>query len=79
MANKYNIYSNGEWVNSIVAEADYIDEYCEEDGYTYELIPEPEPQLQPEPMTQDEIETMLLDQEYRLLLLEYGLEEEEPI
>lgn len=40
-------------------------------------IPEPEPQ--PEPMTQSEMEEMLLDQEYRLLLLEYGLEEEEPI
>ena len=40
-------------------------------------LPEPEPQ--PDPMTQDEIESMLLDQEYRLLLLEYGLEEEEPI
>lgn len=42
-----------------------------------ESLPEPEPQ--PDPMTQDEIESMLLDQEYRLLLLEYVLEEEEPI
>lgn len=39
----------------------------------------PEPLPEPEPMAQEEIESMLLDQEYRLLLLEYGLEEEEPI
>lgn len=42
-----------------------------------ESLPEPEPE--PEPMTHAEVEEMLLDQEYRLLLLEYGLEEEEPI
>lgn len=34
---------------------------------------------EPDPMTQAEIEEMLLDQEYRILLLEYGVEEEEPV
>lgn len=37
----------------------------------------PDPASQPEPMSQSEIEEMLLDQEYRILLLEYGLEDEE--
>ena len=31
----------------------------------------------PVPLTSAEIEEMLIDQEYRILLLEYGLEDEE--
>lgn len=33
----------------------------------------PEPVEEPTPLSQDEIEDILLDQEYRILLLEYGL------
>lgn len=76
---KWTIYNNGEYVNAIVASEEFVQEYCTENGYAYELIEEPEPEPEPEPMTQAEIEEMLLDQEYRLLLLEYGLEEEETI
>lgn len=79
---KWTIYENGETINTIEASAEFVETYCEENGYTYEQIiepPEPEPLPEPEPMTQAEIEETLLDQEYRLLLLEYGLEEEEPI
>ncbi len=50
-----------------------------EDAYQAYIDSIPEPEPQPEPMTQAEIEETLLDQEYRLLLLEYGLEEEETI
>lgn len=39
----------------------------------------PEPLPEPEPMTQEEIEETLLDQEYRILLLEYGLEDDEEV
>lgn len=76
---KWTIYENGEAINTIAASEEFVKTYCEENGYTYELIEEPEPTPEPEPMTQAEVEEMLLDQEYRLLLLEYGLEEEEPI
>lgn len=77
---KWTIYENGEVINTIAASEEFVETYCEENGYTYEQIiepPEPEPLPEPEPMTQAEVEEMLLDQEYRLLLLEYGLEEEE--
>lgn len=74
---KWNIYSNGEFLNAIVASEEFVIEYCEENNYTYEQIIEPEPVPEPEPMTQAEIEETLLDQEYRILLLEYGLEDEE--
>lgn len=47
-----------------------------EEAYQEYINSLPEPEPEPEPMTQVEVEEMLLDQEYRLLLLEYGLEEE---
>lgn len=50
-------------------------EYAQRNGLTVIEVVDIEPQ--PTPMTQAEIEEMLLDQEYRILLLEYGLEDEE--
>lgn len=80
MDKKYRIFKNGTIDNEIVCSEDFIDGYCRENGYTYEEIEEPQPPTptpEPEPMTQAEVEEMLLDQEYRILLLEYGLEDEE--
>jgi len=73
------IYKDGECVNRIVASEEFAREvYPESEGYTYEVVvrPIPEPEPEPDPMTQAEIEETLIDIEYRLLLLEYGLEEE---
>ena len=39
----------------------------------------PEPEEEPVPMTQEEIEEITLDHEYRILLLEYGLNAEEDL
>ena len=65
-----NLTIEGETVTAVTRNEEAYNAYIDS-------IPEPEPE--PEPMTQEEVEEMLLDQEYRLLLLEYGLEEEEPI
>ena len=48
MAN-YRIFKDGEEINTIVADKVFCALYCEANGYTYELIPEPEPEPVPEP------------------------------
>ena len=37
---KYNIYSNGEKINTIVADESFCKRYCEKNGYTYEIVEE---------------------------------------
>ena len=37
------IYQNGEQINRIVADEAFAASYCAENGYTYELEPDPEP------------------------------------
>lgn len=50
---RYNIFSNGKQVNSIVADEDFCKQYCNENGYTYELIPDIEDSLDtPTPIEQ---------------------------
>ena len=75
---RFKIYSNGVLENVIVADEDFVKEYCSENGYTYEaddiqVQPEPAPIPAPEPTAQDDTDAMLIDHEYRLTLLELGL------
>ena len=48
---RYKIFNNGEHINTIIADEDFITIYCEKNGYTFEaeILPEPEPQPEPEP------------------------------
>lgn len=46
---RYNIYNNGNKINTIVADEEFCKSYCERNSYTYELIEEPEiPPVEPE-------------------------------
>lgn len=47
MAN-YRIFKDGELINTIVADKAFCALYCDANGYTYELMPEPEPIPEPE-------------------------------
>lgn len=60
MAN-YRIFKDGEEINTIVADKAFCAIYCETNGYTYELIPEPEPKqaLESEPTQLDRIEAQV--------------------
>lgn len=50
----YNLYNNGELVNTIVASEEFIIPYAESMGYTYELVPEPPtPEPKPEPTPEE--------------------------
>lgn len=74
---RFTILKDGELINTIVASEKFVKTYCERCGYTYvaSLLPEPEP-VEPEPTPDDDRDAMLVDLEYRVTLLELGLEEE---
>lgn len=57
---RYKIFKDGEEINIIVAESDFVESYCAENGYTFEedILPEPEI-VEPEP-TADELMDILL-------------------
>ena len=74
---RYNIFKNGTFINSIASDLEFVNKYCSENNYTYELLEEPDPLPDPEPMTTEEIEETLLDQEYRITLLEMGVAEDD--
>ena len=75
----YKLYKDGVLINCIKANIDFADFYCKMNGYTYEEYDEPTPQKESkiETINISEIEEILIDQEYRILLLEYGIYEEE--
>lgn len=50
----YIIYKDGQEINTIVAEPDFIEPYCAENGFTYAVRPDPAPVPEPEPETPDE-------------------------
>lgn len=37
---RYNIYSDGEKINTIVSDEEFCKKYCEKNSYTYELVEE---------------------------------------
>lgn len=52
----YNLYNNGELVNTIVASEEFVIPYAESMGYTYELVPEPPaPEPEPEPTPEEAV------------------------
>lgn len=56
---KFNLYKDGEFVNSIEADLSFTEVYCHSNGYTYEEVdmPEPEPvPVEPEPTVWDELD-----------------------
>ena len=58
---RYEILKDGEAINTIIADEPFVESYCAENGYTYELIPEPipEPLSEPEPTQMDRIEAQV--------------------
>ena len=72
----YKILKGNEVINKIVADHDFVETYCKENGYTYELLLQPEPESEETGPSQDEdLMAMAIDHEYRLTLLELGASE----
>ena len=38
----YDILKDGKIINTIVADEAFVTDYCKKNGYTYEVLPEPE-------------------------------------
>lgn len=74
---KFDIFKNDKKINSIVADKEFCERYCKANGYTYsETIEETASQGAEITFTrEDEIDAMLIEQEYRLTLIELGLAE----
>lgn len=72
---KFDIYNNGIKINTIISDEEFCKRYCKSNQYTYkEVIPEVE-DIEYVMTSEDEIYAMLIDQEYRLTLIEFGLVE----
>ena len=46
---RYAIFENGEEINVIEAEPEFVTDYCEQNGYTYQEAPLPAPESEQEP------------------------------
>ena len=72
----FDIFENGKKINSIVADTDFCEKYCAANGYEYREVVEEPTQPEETPLTrEDEIDTMLIEHEYRLTQLELGVSE----
>lgn len=71
----YRVFNGNNLVNTVTANEQFIKQYCEKHGYTYEAI-ERVSDAETEPTAQDDTDAILIDHEYRLTLLELGLTEE---
>ena len=56
---KYKIIQSGQVINTIVSDADFVESYCKENGFTYELIAEEKPEPTPAPTQLDRIEAQI--------------------
>lgn len=57
---KFNIYSNGEKINTIVADESFCKRYCEKNGYTYEIVEEATvAPVEPEPTAEDMLNALV--------------------
>lgn len=50
----YYVYSNGELINTIVSDVDFVEAYCAENGYTFEAV-DPPPDPEPEPTIDERV------------------------
>ena len=53
----YKIFENGDEINRIIADSEFVENYCAENGYTYEV--EPEPDIETEPTAEEILYAML--------------------
>ena len=78
---RFNIYKNGTRINTIVSDEEFCKKYCQTHKYSYDVAEDTV--LENEDYThmdetnsrEDDVDSMLIDHEYRLTLLELGVNE----
>ena len=56
---RYKILKDGEVINTIIADEEFVTAYCAKNGYTYEEEILPEPEVEPEPTPLDILEAQV--------------------
>ncbi len=75
---RYNVYNSDNILENVIeASEDFIKVYCNKHHCTYKLVEGSEELPPPKPLTIDEIEEMMLDNIYRITLLEMGVTEDD--
>ena len=72
---RYRVLDKDKEINVIEAEPDFAAQYAASTGYTLEVLPEPpapEPPP-PEPDLMTDLETLVIDNNLRLTMLELGI------
>ena len=73
---RFNIYKNGKRINTIVADESFCKDYCNKNNYSYTIVEDVKEESVEHILTrEDEIDAMLIDHEYRLTLVELGVNE----
>lgn len=60
----YKIFKNGKEIQRIVADEEFVSEWCPQNGYTYELEPEMRAQPEPEPPEPTQADRLRADLDY---------------
>ena len=55
----YEIYENGELINTVVGSVEFVKAYCEKNGYTYKVKEHETHEVAPEPTQLDIIEAQV--------------------
>lgn len=56
---RYKIFKDGESINTIIADEDFVESYCDQNGYTYELEPAIVTPTVKEPTTEELMNVLL--------------------
>ena len=74
---RFVIFDNGVKINTIISDENFCKKYCDANQYTYHIADDDcEVQTEATVLTrEDEVDAILVDQEYRLALLELGVNE----
>ena len=82
---RFDIYKDGLKINTIVSDEEFCKNYCQTHQYVYAVVEDtrwepidediPELDSREETSREDEIDFMLVDHEYRLVLVELGVSE----
>lgn len=67
----WEVFKNGALINTIHSDEAFCKAYCAQNGYEYRLRQDAHPEE--DSTQQDDIDSMLVDHEYRLTLLELNL------
>ena len=71
---RFNIYKDGKNINTIISDEEFCKKYCKKNNYSYAMV-EDSKKEEYVFTREDEIDSMMIDHEYRITLIELGVNE----